>query len=1308
MLVLSRVVTVDASTPARHVAYSAKVVNNDDEVEATKQKPLPMQLSVLVETVDGNVHAFDALSGEKLWKSKTGGSLVTNSISSKRKSEALGGGFKSAIVPGVDGYLYSIKVGTQAIQKLGIQATDVVQVSPNIAGDGSIVLGSKKDAIVVIHPLTGQVLSTLSSSEPEKIMETFEKATLVLREPNATAIGASSDTASGGREGGSRLHEKVVSSDVLAHKSSSDVSDLQESDSEGQRVTVGESAVGSGASPPIRGDLQPVLLSRTEYTIKAFNHKYNEELWNVSYTDCKQLSAAQGFTLVDQGSGSASEGKETPSMDAHLKQFSQIAESLKVVATTDNVIRVANTMYRWTKLWSEQLDSTPVFASLSDSVSGHVHNIKLWSSHDDGDDDEEEEGEDNILVGIHADGIFIMPKLKEDARHDAMEQISGEVDPPPREPDPSAGQALALRSDLDTRLAQVMRSRGGDRALVPFPLVDGSRDEEILETLPVILLHQQEEEEDKEGGSTRFKVSETLLDTPEGLMKMKDFNRRERWYTALMTLLIAVLFTFGGYLYEYYVSLTKREQELERAKQQQMMEKAATQAPQISNRRKIANEEIMIGNLIVSPKILGYGSAGTIVFEGVLNHREVAVKRLLREFYHMAEKEIKALIISDAHPSVLRCFAMEEDDEFIYLALEKCQGTLADFVNSANYAAILSQSVRQVQEQKKKTAAGAGAGAGYNSRQIRCQSYDVERVVVPEALLDMLADIAKAIASLHKMGIVHRDLKPQNVLLTRDRKAKVSDMGLSKQLHAEQSSFDGTGMGSSGWQAPEVLSQKQKYLQRHHGHNEQPLETLAEQRPAILEEVSGPAMASSGARVDSDASAASESAGGVRHTKAVDVFSLGCIIFFTLTRRHPFGEMIQRDNNILLGKFDLRPMTMLRIQVKSGENGTPDGAPEGEAAAGESDKGEAREHPASDHVEEEEAAARDESDSDAGAVKEKSEVLPWRKSGPGEAQGGSGSSEIKSVCYVSWFEANNMVYAMLAKDPKERPKMKAVLAHPFWWSFEKRVGFILDLSHRMENEDRVTNPALLNALEMCGHTALNGRPWHKQIDLVLWEESKKFRNYSYDSVRDLTRLVRNKVNHYRDNSEEVKALLGPSPHGVYAYFATTFPKFFLSLYSFGCRHLRTDPLLQRYFSDEISLEDMRSFVIPPNKSLLFLGAPDFAGNGDQKSDSGSSSSASSQFVFPQRPGEPECEYFVRTGFCRYGAQCRYDHPAKYQVQRNSLGYPIRPSEPECEYFAKSGICKYGQSCRFSHPERCVRQRGEGRPEQRRKKSSGRW
>ena len=72
---------------------------------------------------------------------------------------------------------------------------------------------------------------------------------------------------------------------------------------------------------------------------------------------------------------------------------------------------------------------------------------------------------------------------------------------------------------------------------------------------------------------------------------------------------------------------------------------------------------------------------GTIVYDGMLDGRPVAVKRLLRQFFDLAKKEIDVLIVSDEHPNVVRCFAMEEDREFVYLALERCRSTLADLLN---------------------------------------------------------------------------------------------------------------------------------------------------------------------------------------------------------------------------------------------------------------------------------------------------------------------------------------------------------------------------------------------------------------------------------------------------------------------------------------------------------------------------------------------------------------------------------------------------------------------------------------------------
>jgi serine/threonine protein kinase len=62
----------------------------------------------------------------------------------------------------------------------------------------------------------------------------------------------------------------------------------------------------------------------------------------------------------------------------------------------------------------------------------------------------------------------------------------------------------------------------------------------------------------------------------------------------------------------------------------------------------------------------------------------------------------------------------------------------------------------------------------------------------------LLADVAAGLAALHARAIVHRDLKPHNVLITDSCRAKLSDMGLSKQLVPEQSSFESHGAGGFG------------------------------------------------------------------------------------------------------------------------------------------------------------------------------------------------------------------------------------------------------------------------------------------------------------------------------------------------------------------------------------------------------------------------------------------------------------------------------------------------------------------------------
>ncbi|GJN06193.1 hypothetical protein PR202_ga23897 [Eleusine coracana subsp. coracana] len=75
--------------------------------------------------------------------------------------------------------------------------------------------------------------------------------------------------------------------------------------------------------------------------------------------------------------------------------------------------------------------------------------------------------------------------------------------------------------------------------------------------------------------------------------------------------------------------------------------------------------------------------------------------------------------------------------------------------------------------------------------------------------------------------------------------------------------------------------------------------------------------------------------------------------------------------------------------------------------------------------------------------------------------------------------------------------------------------------------------------------------------------------------------------------------------------------------------------------------------------------------------------------YPERPGQPLCEYYVKNGTCKFGSNCKYDHPREggfVPVALNRSGYPLRLGENECSYYIKTGYCKFGATCKFHHPE----------------------
>lgn len=142
----------------------------------------------------------------------------------------------------------------------------------------------------------------------------------------------------------------------------------------------------------------------------------------------------------------------------------------------------------------------------------------------------------------------------------------------------------------------------------------------------------------------------------------------------------------------------------------------------------------------VSEDVLGYGGHGTVVYRGVLDGRDVAVKRMLKAYHASADREISLLIESDGDPNVVRYFLKEVRGDFVYLALELCDLSLHELIG------VLRE---KLYDENNTTS---------------LSSMNDEPHVLPNDSIDatkrILLQIASGVKHLHSLRIVHRDLKP--------------------------------------------------------------------------------------------------------------------------------------------------------------------------------------------------------------------------------------------------------------------------------------------------------------------------------------------------------------------------------------------------------------------------------------------------------------------------------------------------------------------------------------------------------------------
>merc|ERR1719376_1089146 len=86
---------------------------------------------------------------------------------------------------------------------------------------------------------------------------------------------------------------------------------------------------------------------------------------------------------------------------------------------------------------------------------------------------------------------------------------------------------------------------------------------------------------------------------------------------------------------------------------------------------------------------------------------------------------------------------------------------------------------------------------------------------------------------------------------------------------------------------------------------------------------------------------------------------------------------------------------------------------------------------------------------------------------------------------------------------------------------------------------------------------------------------------------------------------------------------------------------------------------------------------------------------------PIREGQTGCEFFSKTGQCKFSDNCKFDHPERFcglagkadaktpflpALQLNSSGLPLRPGQPLCPFYARTKTCSFSSTCKYDHSE----------------------
>ncbi len=173
---------------------------------------------------------------------------------------------------------------------------------------------------------------------------------------------------------------------------------------------------------------------------------------------------------------------------------------------------------------------------------------------------------------------------------------------------------------------------------------------------------------------------------------------------------------------------------------------------------------------------LGKGSMGQVykALDPKIN-RLLAIKtiRFSDEFEEDLIQEIKERFFREAeiagqlsHPSIVTIYDVGEDRDLTYMAMEFLEGE-------------------------------------------NLEKYIFKENLLPfTKILDVIAEVAEALAFAHKADVIHRDIKPANIMLLKNGEVKVTDFGIAKAISSSRTKT-GVILGTPNYMSPEqIMGQK--------------------------------------------------------------------------------------------------------------------------------------------------------------------------------------------------------------------------------------------------------------------------------------------------------------------------------------------------------------------------------------------------------------------------------------------------------------------------------------------------------------------